>query len=314
MRRVVVVSLMTLLACGASRAAAQTAAHRQPVIDVHVHSTTTKPGALARLDSLGVRYVVLAGLAPDLRTWAAAADSSRYLPALVFPCDGGRAAITGRPCFDGPMEFPDTSWVRDEIRSGRIRAFGEVMQQFLGLAPGDPRMEPYWRLAEEFDLPVGIHLGAGPPAVAYESSPVPVKSPKFRMAAGDPLLLEDVLLRHKRLRVYVMHAGWPRLESVLALLHAHPNVYVDVAGLQSSRIVPRAGYARYLRALVEAGFAKRIMFGSDFPDAVEEGIAAIQSAEFLTVDQKADILCHNAARFLRLPSSTCLPTHAVRPP
>lgn len=54
-------------------------------------------------------------------------------------------------------------------------------------------------LAEEFDLPVGIHLGAGPPAVAYESSPVPVKSPKFRMAAGDPLLLEDVLLRHKRL-------------------------------------------------------------------------------------------------------------------
>jgi predicted TIM-barrel fold metal-dependent hydrolase len=41
------------------------------------------------------------------------------------------------------------------------------------------------------------------------------------MAAGDPLLLEGVLLRHKRLHLFVMHAGWPRLDEMIALLYAH---------------------------------------------------------------------------------------------
>ena len=136
---------------------------------------------------------------------------------------------------------------------------------------------------------------------------MPFKSPAYRMAMGDPLLLEDVLLRHKRLRPSVMHAGWPQLEPMIALLYAHPNVYVDTAGLQSQALVPRAGYYRHLRGLVEAGFAKRIMFGSDFPDQVSAGIDAILAADFLSADQQSDLLCNNAARFLRLNPSPCGP-------
>ena len=120
-------------------------------------------------------------------------------------------------------------------------------------------------------------------------------------------MLEEVLLRHKRLRIFVMHAGWPRLESMLALLYAHPNVYVDTAALSAEFMVPRASYYRYLRGLVEGGFAKRIMFGSDFPTQVAPGIDAIVTADFLSGDQKADILCHNAARFLRLEPGVCGP-------
>jgi len=162
-------------------------------------------------------------------------------------------------------------------------------------------------LAEEFDIPIGIHMGPGPAGAAYDSSPVPFKSPAFSMAAGDPLLLEEVLLHHKRLRLFVMHAGWPRLDSMLALLYSNPNVYVDIAALQATYIVPRAGYVRYLQELVESGFAKRIMFGSDFSDQVGPGIDAILAADFLSVDQKADILCRNAARFLRLDAAICNP-------
>jgi len=91
----------------------------------------------------------------------------------------------------------------------------------------------------------------------------------------------------------------------MALLYAHPTVYVDVAGLSADRIVPRAGYHRYLRDLVEAGFGKRIMFGSDFPDQVAGGIDAVLAAEFLSPEAKADILCNNAMRFLRLPAAVC---------
>jgi predicted TIM-barrel fold metal-dependent hydrolase len=94
---------------------------------------------------------------------------------------------------------------------------------------------------------------------------------------------------------------------MVALLYAHPSVYVDVAALQYQVLVPREAYYRHLRGLTEAGFSKRIMFGSDFPDQVGEGIDAILAADFLNVEQKADILCSNAARFLSLTASVCSP-------
>jgi len=54
---------------------------------------------------------------------------------------------------------------------------------------------------------------------------------------------------------------------------------------------------------VEAGFGKRILFGSDqmgWPDAIVVAIRRIQAAPFLSAAQKRDILYENAARFLRL--------------
>lgn len=40
--------------------------------------------------------------------------------------------------------------------------------------------------------------------------------------------MEEVLVRHPRLRVYLMHAGYPLLDDRLAVLYAHPQVSVDV--------------------------------------------------------------------------------------
>jgi predicted TIM-barrel fold metal-dependent hydrolase len=94
------------------------------------------------------------------------------------------------------------------------------------------------------------------------------------------------------------------LTTVVALAcAAHPHVYVDVAGLQSTAIMILA----ISRGLVDGGFAKRIMFGSDFPDQTAAGIEAILEAGFLSAEQKADILCNNAARFQRLDASACAP-------
>lgn len=87
----------------------------------------------------------------------------------------------------------------------------------------------------------------------------------------------------------------------------YPNVYVDIAALQSEAVLPRPAYYRHLRRLVEAGFAKRILFGSDFPEQVQTRIDAVLGADFLSTQEKADVLCNNAARFLRLNPSPCAP-------
>jgi hypothetical protein len=302
-RLVLYTAAATLLT--ADPAFTQTSSAHPPVIDAHNHGT---PADFARGDTLNVRYRLATMLPIDVDKWQSA-DHSRLVLALAFPCDHGRAAMFGVPCMANGGDLPDTAWVRAQIKAGHVQAFGEIVAQYIGMPPTDPRLDPYWSLAEEFDIPVGIHMGYGPPNGAYESSPTPVKTPNFRAAHGNPMLLEDVLVRHKQLRVSVMHAGWPMLESMIALLYAHPNVYVDVAGLQSERLVPRASYYRHLRGLVEAGFGKRIMYGTDGPSSAfaAKGIHAILAADFLTADQKADILCWNAQRFFRLQESVCRP-------
>lgn len=68
--------------------------------------------------------------------------------------------------------------------------------------------------------------------------------------------------------------------------------------------LPRQEFHNYLKGLVEAGFAKRIMFGSDqmtWPAEITKGIEAVNSAPFLSFQQKADIFYFNAANFLELP-------------
>jgi predicted TIM-barrel fold metal-dependent hydrolase len=98
-----------------------------------------------------------------------------------------------------------------------------------------------------------------------------------------------------------MHAGWPMLDDLLAVLWVHPQVYVDVGVIDWA--LPRAEFHRYLERIVEAGFGRRVMFGSDqmtWPGVIERALETIESAPFLTEEQKRNILYNNAARFLRL--------------
>jgi predicted TIM-barrel fold metal-dependent hydrolase len=188
--------------------------------------------------------------------------------------------------------------------AGRLDVLGEVTAQYQGIAPGDEAMEAYWDLAVELDVPVGYHMGIGFPGVRYLGG-------GFEARAGNPLALEEVLIRHPGLRVYVMHAGFPMLGEMLALMWAHPQVYVDTGAWIS--LLPRATAEDYLRRLVEAGMWKRILFGSDsdrFPQGIERGIRIIREAPFLTEEQKRDILYNNAARFLRLDEETIRRHHA----
>ena len=183
---------------------------------------------------------------------------------------------------------------------------GEVTNQYAGIAPDDERMEPYWALAEELDIPVGIHVGTGPPGAIY------LGAEGYRARLHSALTMEEVLVRHPRLRVYLMHAGYPMLDDLLALMYAHPQVYVDVGVIVYTQ--PREAFYRYLRGIVEAGFGNRVMFGSDqmvWPGVIERAIAVIEEAPFLNADQKRALLYDNAARFLRLSEDEIARHHSM---
>lgn len=174
--------------------------------------------------------------------------------------------------------------------SGQFGGMGEIGTQLNDIPPNDLSLEPYFELAEKLDLPVLIHtLGIGP------------HMPNFRSAAGNPLLLEDVLKAHPDLRIYVENAGFPFGEEMIAMMYQYPQLYADVSTI--TWVIPRTAFYDYLESLVRAGLGNRIMFGSDqmvWPEMIGAAIETIQEAPFLTAEQKADIFYNNAVRFLRL--------------
>jgi predicted TIM-barrel fold metal-dependent hydrolase len=169
----------------------------------------------------------------------------------------------------------------------------EIVTQYEGIGASDSAMEPLYTLAELYNVPVGIHMGPGPSGIAYSTN--------YRSRFSSPLMLEEALVRHPKLRVYVMHAGWPMLDDMVAMLYAYPNLYVDIAVIDW--YIPKKEFYFYLKRLVEAGFSNRIMFGSDqmqWPQSIGAAIETIESADFLTKEQKRDIFYNNAVRFFRL--------------
>ena len=200
---------------------------------------------------------------------------------------------------------PPVAAVRESLQEGRFTALGEVTAQYAGLAPDDASLAPYWALAEELDVPVGIHIGTGPVGAPY------VGFDRYRARLHSPLALEEILLRHPGLRVYVMHAAWPMLDELLAVLWTHPQLYVDVGAI--SWALPRPAFHSYLQRIVESGFGKRVLFGSDqmiWPEAIDIALESIETASFLSAEQKREILFDNAVRFLKMSPEQVALMHA----
>jgi predicted TIM-barrel fold metal-dependent hydrolase len=244
--------------------------------------------SIAALRKYNVRRAVTEGPVELVAKWRRAAPDT-ILPGVAF----------------GARKEKSIDELRRLHANGQLAVLGEAFIQYRGLRPDDARFEAYFALAEELDIPVAIHMGEGPPAAArfpgYED---------YRVSMGSPLLLENVLRKHPRLRIYVMHYGSPLVDEMIAMMFTYPNLYVDIAC--NDWAFPRAQFHDALKRLVDAGFIKRIMFGSDqmyWPGAIGEAVKAVETASFLDESQKRDIFYDNAARFLRLSAAEIAKDH-----
>lgn len=243
---------------------------------------------LAELEKHNV-YGVLSGPPELVAQWAEAAPG-RFLRGLLF----GPGNST--PSADEIIELHDT---------GQLDILAEIATQYAGIAPDDDWLKPYWEALEANDIPAGIHIGPGPPGVVY------LGATGYRARLHSALTVEEVLVRHPGLRLFIGHAGFPMLDDLLALMYAHPQVYVGVGVIVYTQ--SRESFYRYLKGIIDAGFGKRVMFGSDqmvWPETIGRSIAVINEAPFLSEAQKRDILFNNAARFLRLSDEQIARMHA----
>lgn len=224
-------------------------------------------------------------------------NGDRLAAALKWQSNDPARFVAGasiRGSEDTPL--PDLAVLRKAFAEKKFGVLGEVTSQYAGAALGDARYAPYLSLAEEFDIPVALHSGTMPPGTTFDEC-----CKNARAHFGHPELIEDALNAHPKLRLNLMHCGYPYLDETIAILMQYPQVNADLGAIDW--LLPRPAFHSWLRALVEAGHSKRLMFGSDhmfWPDAIGIAIEAVETAPFLSEDEKTDIFHDNAMRFYKL--------------
>lgn len=213
--------------CAASpRLPAQAPAARR-IIDVHVHAYAADPRWAQRTPNPATG-VPLSAVTEEAHRRATMEQMRRHNVVLAVVSNGGPPAdvvqrwVAAAPgSFVPAVGFEDPGevtpeWIRAEHRAGRLRVIGEIGAPYAGRSAGDAAYEPYFALAEELDIPIAVHVGTQGGGATYAGSPA------YRMELNRPLRLEDVLARHPRVRVQLMHAGWPFADETVALLRGHP--------------------------------------------------------------------------------------------
>lgn len=293
-------ALMAVMLPLSSHAATEGECVPEPVIDMHLHfytqerfwgpapdpstgqlgSKTAEEHTARTLEAMKDNQVVLA-LASAGPDWQAP-DDERLLRSLE--------------AYD--PDAVDIAALEKAVDEGRFKALGEIAPEYFGIAPNDPRWEPVYALAEEHELPVGIHTGGGPPGIVFRGRP------KFRYEYGNPYLLQDVLVGHPDMKVYMMHAGLsPYAREALAMMHMYPDLHAGIGVANWVMPFMQRALEEFLVEAVSRGYGDRILFGTDqmvWPSAIPRAIDYIKKADFLSEDQKRDILFENAARFLGL--------------
>jgi len=217
----------------------------------------------------------------------------KLLFGLMFPCPNGIVPYSGQKCFEDGKDFPDINWVRQQIIDKKIDFIGELLNEYYGVSPADSIMYPYYTLALEFNLPVGIHTGGIGPGNL---------SPNNDSTMGNPILMKNVLIKFPGLKVWIMHAGLPYLKETLGILADYPQVYADISVIANPDIVDTDEFQSYMKSLINAGFENRLMFGSDNGN-YEKMIKAVNELDFLTREHKEKIFYKNAEKFFGISKS-----------
>jgi predicted TIM-barrel fold metal-dependent hydrolase len=255
------------------------------IIDAHVHVTLANfPTVLAALRQHGVVLAVASGRRKE------------DIPELARLADAAGVKLFSGFISETELLGLSSDSLDARFAGGTFNFVGELAPQYVGVAPNDPAVDPIFKWAQARDLPVGLHMGLTQPGIALG------RRPAYRVSLGNPLLLEDVLVRYPRLRLWVMHAGNPFLQEMIGLLSMFPDVYVDLSAAGCSAPRSDTGWCP-LRDLVSRGFEDRLMFGTDVAadtSIIAASIAYIERAEFLTPAQRDKIFCLNAQRFFRL--------------
>jgi predicted TIM-barrel fold metal-dependent hydrolase len=135
----------------------------------------------------------------------------------------------------------------------------KLLSMYAGFFPQDERLDPLWRYATQFQLPVLLHTGT----TFVAQAPLECTLPRH---------LDDVARRYPDCKIIMAHLGHPYEGECVAVIRKHANVYADISALHYR---PFQLYNSLMLAQ-EYGVWQKVLFGTDFPfttvNATVEGL------------------------------------------
>ncbi len=271
---------------------------RCQVIDVHMHCYTEKDfwvgvarnglassktanehlaQTIKKMDEHNIAYAVICGTMESVEKYTKA--DKRFIP--------------------GYQDYGDTLMPIEQfeafVKAGKIKVFGEVMAVYKGKTLADSSYQPYLAICEKYGIPVAYHSGGSFPNAQQ------LGWPNYRIKLGDPFLIEDVLVKYPKLKLYLMHAGENFYENTLRMMDGYPNLYADLGVEMWLHSMTKDFAIKFLQSAKKYGVIDRVMFGSDqmvWPEAITSSINFLNALDFLTKPEKEMILYKNAKKFL----------------
>jgi aminocarboxymuconate-semialdehyde decarboxylase len=263
-------------------------------------------------------------LATEAQLGIGAVLLSPWVPLLFYDIDAdeglsrcrlqnqGLAQLSGeRACVLGAVPLQDPRLAAEEL--ARLMSDGsfagvEITASVNGVYLGDPRFEPFWDAAEQYDPLIFVHpTTRGFPGGVFDQHYLwnLVGNPFETTVAAAHMVLSGTIARHPRLRVLLAHGGG----ALTALSGRIRHGQAAVAGAGPAANDPIAPFLfdtithdpALLRALVDAVGADRVLLGSDYPfDMADPDPVATVRAAGLTPEAEHAVLAGNAQRELRL--------------
>lgn len=258
----------------------------QKIFDVHLHGSKDPSFQMLTLQKAGV-YKAAISTSWDLQNSYRKISNAHLLYGLMFPCPNGKVPYSLQPCYSLGEDWPSINWVELQINEGKIDYLGEILNQYYGISPSDSLLFPYYGLAQNYNLPVGIHTGGAGPNHG---------SSNFKMEMGNPLLLKTMLSQFPNLKVWIMHSGDQYYKETIDIMQDNKLVYSDISVISNPDIVPPNKFSLIMKSFIDAGLEDRLMFGTDHGN-IEKVIMAVEALGFLSVEQKKRLYYQNAERF-----------------
>lgn len=159
--------------------------------------------------------------------------------------------------------------------------------------PNDPRLEPVYALAQEFNVPVMIHTGD-------------TFTPKGKLKYAHPLNVDEVAVDHPGVNFIICHLGNPWIRDCMEVIYKNANVYTDISGLVLGDFTDR--FEQYMRKqlqeMLEYGVEpEKVLFGTDWPIASMESYLEFIEELKIPEKERKKIMFDNAARLFGLSSA-----------
>lgn len=187
---------------------------------------------------------------------------------------------------------------------GQEKIFGiKLYPGYQFIFPNDPKLNPLYRLAIKFDVPVMFHSG-----LVYRNT--------GKMKYTDPYSIDEVATDFPDLKIITSHLGDPKIAEAVSVAHKNQNVYLDISGLISNTTKNRERQEKWKRksedlirktisdVMIELMGTGKIIFGTDWPISSHESYIALIKylEEDLNLDkyEKEQIMSENIKKILKL--------------